>query len=351
MAVGAAGLWRNPTLKFEAEGVGGDLDLYDEAEYTIGILQQLLRGSKRRAEQHVAVQDVVIAGHLEAERRLGLERQVREAFVEVMAQQEIGSVRSEQIQLGRAFVEVARRRLDAGAGSELEVVQAELALDEIALAQTCCFGDLAAARARLSSLLGLPVEQLPALAGAYYELEVPGDPAVGLNHPALLRLEGEAARILAQAERARLTDKGDITLGFGIKHEAAEDLDTFVLSASMPLGFIRRGRAEYAAGLLKARAVQFEREEMRRQLLQEMDTLTEFHKGTIMEVTLTRDNLLPRAEEAYALSLEGYEAGRFSWLELIEAQQHLAEIRVRYIEALLEAHRIEAKLAEFRRDV
>ena len=349
-AVAAAGLWNNPALKMEAEGIGGDLDLYDEAEYTLGISQTFQRGGKRRIEKNVAVQAAGIAAHLQAEQALELDSQVREAFMSLMAQQEIGEVRNEQMELGRAFVEVARRRLAAGAGSELEVLQAELALDELALAQTCCFGDLAAARADLASLLGLAVDRLPRLTGAYYSMDTVEGCAVENTHPSLLRLDGEAERILAQAEQAGMSDKGDLTFGFAFKHEAADDLDTFVLSASIPLSFARRGRAEHAAGLLHASAVQYEREETRRRLQQELDVLVELHKGAVMEITLTRDNLLPKAEQAYVLSREGYEAGRFSWLELIEAQQHLAELRVRYIEALLSAHRIEAGLAKFRKE-
>jgi len=55
-------------------------------------------------------------------------------------------------------------------------------------------------------------------------------------------------------------------------------------------------------------------------------------------------------EEAYALSREGYEAGRYSWLELIDARQHLSELRIRHSEAVLGMHRIDADLSKFRKE-
>lgn len=350
-AVGAAGLWDNPMLGLEAEGVGGDLDLYQDAEYTIGIKQLFQFGGKLQMERTAAEQAVGVSTASAAESVLQLEIEVRLAFMELLSQQEIGIIRDEQMELARAFVEVATRRRDAGAGSELEKAQAELALEETTLAQTCCFGDVAAAKARLAALLGITPKQVAQLEGRYYEAGIYTDLSVYRSHPTLQRLEAEERRIRAVAARARSQDVSDLTLGAAFKHEAANDVSTFVLSASMPLNFNRRGRAEHAAGLMRADAIQAARAEAQRRLQQELDTLLELHKGAVMEVNLTRDKLMPKAEQAYALSSEGYEAGRFSWLELISAQQRLAEIRIRYIENLLTVHQIEAELMKFRKEV
>ena len=349
-AVAAAGLWNNPIVKLEAEGIGGDLDLYDDAEYTFGVHQEFLRGGKRDAERRVALHAVGIAAYAGEERGIELAVQVRRAFVELQAQQEVGKVRAEQLELGQAFVEVARRRFTSGAASQLELVEAELALEEIVLSQTCCFGDLAAAKARLAALIGVPAADLPALTGDYYDMASTVGLMVDTRHPTLMRLVTEADLARAAAEQAKAQDVSDITLGAGYKHEAVADINTFVFSASMPLTFTRRGRVEHAAGLLRVDALQAEREEALRALRQELSILVELHKGAVMETTLTRDKLLPKAEQAYALSREGYEAGRYSWIELITAQQHLSEIRIRYIEALLSVHRIEAELSKFMKE-
>ncbi len=349
-AIGAAGLWDNPALSIQAEGVGGDLDLYKDAEYTVGLKQKFQLGGKRSKERATAAHAVGVSRASAAEAVLQLETEVRHAFIDLLAQQEIGQVRDEQMELARAFVEVAKRRLEAGVGSELEKTQAELALEETTLAQTCCFGDVAAARARLAALLGLPAIEVTQVTGPYYAVEAYSALRVDRSHPSLKRLEAEEQRIRSKAERDRAKDVADITLGAAYRYEAAGDLDTFVLSASMPLSFNRQGRAEQAAGLIYADAVRAERAEALRRLQQKLDILQELHKGAVMEVNLTRDKLLPKAEQAHAISREGYEAGRFSWLELISAQQHLAEIRIRYIESLLAVHRIEAELEPFRKE-
>jgi cobalt-zinc-cadmium efflux system outer membrane protein len=348
--VDSVGLWSNPELKFEAEGVGGDLDGFDDTEYTVLLSQKFRRGGKRRHEREVALQSVGIAGHMFAERELALLAEVRLAFIEVITQQEIDKVRSEQEQLGRAFVKVATSRYETGGGGELEVVQAELALEEIILAQTCCFGDLKAARARLASLIGISVEELGILAGEYYELDSIRTAVIADSHPALLRLDAEIEVLRAQAMLDRSRDTADIKLGAGYRYEAADDNSSFVFGASIPLNFIRGGRAAQAVSLAHAEALEVRKTEVHRRLQQDLSVMAALYEGAKLEAAMVHDSLMPKAEQAYELSKAGYEAGRFSWIELISSQQHLADIRIRHIEALRDAHFARAEITKFMKE-
>lgn len=349
-AVDASGRWKNPMLQFEAEGVGGDLDGFNDTEYTIGVMQTFERGGKRKYDRAVARESIGIAFQAEAEKELALLAEVRLAFVEVMAQQEIGKVREEQEELGRAFVKVARARYKAGGASEMEVVQAELQLEEIILSQTCCFGDLEAARTRLASLVGIPENGMGELVSNFYALESIEPSAIAESHPTLRRMDARIAVVRAQARRAKAADATDVTIGAGYKYEAAIDVNTFVLGAEVPLNFVRPGRAAEAAALLQADALAAERNEVHRQLQRGLSVIAALYKGAKLEAELTRNQLIPKAQQAYELSKAGYEVGRYSWIELIASQQHLAEIRVREIEALKDAHLARAELYRFMKE-
>jgi cobalt-zinc-cadmium efflux system outer membrane protein len=268
-------------------------------------------------------------------------------FIELLAQQETGKVRSEQEQLGRAFVEVAQRRLEAGSGSELEVIQAQLELEKIRQAQTSYLGDIKAEQEKLASLLNMPVVALPEAIGPYYELDSVDALTLDDDYPALRRLAAEEEMLRAQALRDRADDIPDVTLGAGVRHESESNIDSFVVSASIPLTFNRRGRTLSAAGLLRAEAVLAKREETRRSLERELKSLKALYEGIRAQVEIGETQVIPSAEQAYELSRIGYEAGRFSWLELIAAQQNLAEIRINRIETLREAHLIRAELSKF----
>ncbi len=345
--VAATGRWKSPSLHFEAEGVGGDLDGFEETEYTLALKQTFERGGKRKNDRAVAQTSIGVAFEAEAEKELELMTAVRLAFIEVAYQQEVGKVRVEQEQLARAFVSVAAARHAAGGSSELEVVQAELALEEVLLSQTCCFGDLLAARVRLASLIGWPENEVDEVEAAYYELENPADSTLAESHPALRRVDALIAVSEARAAAAKSKDAADITLGAGYKYEAAGDVNTLVFGASMPLNFVRAGQAEQAATLVRADALRAERAEVRRTYQRRLSTLAAQYAGAKLEAEMTRDKLAPKAEKAYELSKAGYEAGRFSWIELIASQQHLAEIRARQIEALRDAHVARAELTKF----
>jgi len=346
-AVSASGLWSNPTLNFSAEGVAGDLDGVSETEYEVMLKQTFKRGGKRSLDRQMSSRAADMAVHSRAESELQLLSEVQYAFIDVFSQQEIGAIRSEQEQLGRAFVEVAKSRYEAGGASELDVVQAELSMEEVLLSQTCCFGDLEAARIRLASLVGVLEPAMEELTGNYYELEDVEDQPLADSHPVLLRMNAKVEMLRAKAARARATDAADITLGAGVKYEAAEGMNTFTLSASMPLNFVRGGRAAEAAALLDVEALAADYDEVRRESQQKLSRLVALYRGAKMEAEMTAERLVPKAQEAYDVSKAGYEAGRFSWVELIGAQQHLAEIRVRNVEALRDAHFAQAEIKQF----
>ena len=346
-AVAASGRWTNPVLDFEAEGIGGDLDGFNETEYTLSLWQTMERGGKRRHDRAVAVGSSSVALHASSENELALLADVRMAFIEVYAWQEIARVRAEQEELGRAFVDVAKRRYESGGGSELDVVEAQLALDETVLEQLCCTRGLMAERIRLASLIGIPEPELGELEHAYDDLPELDGTTLAQAHPSLQRLDAEIGLKRAEAARAKAGDASDITLGAGYRYDAESDMDTIVLGAQMPLNLIRKGRAAEAALLLQAEALQAERSEMDQLLRREWSSALARYDGARREAEVVRDRLVPKAERAYALCKEGYDAGRFSWYEPINAQKHLTEIRIREIEALRRAHQARAELSKF----
>jgi cobalt-zinc-cadmium efflux system outer membrane protein len=343
----ATGLWESPELEFETEGVGGDNNGFNDAEYTAGLKQTIPLGGKNKKERAAAQATIEVSTHASRQSVLELNEQVRETFIEVMMQQESGKVRSEQEQLGRAFVDVAKRRLQAGSGSELEVVQAQLELSKIRQAQSCCLGDLKAAQLKLASLLNVTTNEVAKVSMPYYELTSVDALALDKNFPLLRQYDAQAESLRAQARASAANDVPDITLGVGVRYEAESDINSFVFSASVPLSFNRRGRKQSAATLLEAEAIWTERAEAQRALKSELSSLKALYQGTEMQVKISKEQLIPSAEEAYKISLKGYEIGRFSWVELIAAQQNLADIKIEYIEYLREAHLISAKLSKF----
>ena len=343
-----AGLWENPEIEVEAEGVDGDNDGFNQAEYAVMLSQKIPFGGVSKNRRLVAGQ----LARMQAETVLGstraLDAQVRTAFSEAQAQQEILRIRRNQEKLGREFAEAAKKRHEAGGASELEAVQADLALEEILLEMKCCFGDMDSARKSLASVLGLPLEELNELSGDFYQLASAEKLTVDESHPALQWLSAQEEMTRAEARLAKIGNTRNLSLGAGVKYDAADEAQSFVVAASIPLSIRKTGRVENEAALLRAEALRAERDQMQRDLQRELDQVSLLYQSAATEAAQYEQRIIPKAEQAYALSRKGYEAGRYSWMELLEAQQNLAGIQIQYIEAVLEAQKAAATLTQFK---
>ncbi len=343
-AIEGTGLQINPRIEFETEELSADSGDFGEAEYTIGISRQLRHSKQRKAQRVVAREAANVALKTGAAAERWLLTQVRLAFFDVLAQQEAATIQADQQELGRAFIEVAERRYAAGAGSELEVVQAKLALQEIILAQACCLGELQAAVENLAALMGVSGDTLEKVGGSFYELESTDGLTLDDAHPALLRQDAAIKETRARAELARTQNGSNLKVGAGLSHAAGSNENAIKFAISMPLDWSNKGRIQQQAILLEADAAAARRDHILRRLQADLTSNVALYGGVTKEVEIIRDELIPMAEEAYELSRTGYAAGRFSWYELIAAQQHLADIRIRFIEAFKESHFIYARI-------
>ncbi|HYY12907.1 MAG TPA: TolC family protein, partial [Chthoniobacterales bacterium] len=65
---------------------------------------------------------------------------------------------------------------------------------------------------------------------------------------------------------------------------------------------------------------------------------------TADEIRVLRDSVLPGAEKSVAAMQAGYQAGRFSYLDINEARQTLAAARLQYLQALSDYHKAVAEI-------
>lgn len=326
-AVAAVGAWPDPELEVEVENLGGDYGVRGTGEYTVGLYQTIPLGGKRRKARRAAREAAQSVEYDAAERALALDEYIRRAYTEVAFLRMAVAMGREQDVFERALVEEARQRRVAGRGADLEVLQAELLLEENRLKRRGRKSELTAAEARLASLLGMAPSDLPDLVLPFREDDLLAFGAVGEDHPRLRRLGAEADAVRADAIHARSQDVVDVTFGAGYRHEAEEGIDSFLFSVSMPLSFARRGRADYAAGLLREEALRYEREAVCRELQADWTQAVVRVTSAMEQVQRLRTVLIPKADQAVVLVRTGYESGRFSWRELLVARQQLADLR------------------------
>lgn len=345
--VRAAGRWSNPELAFDAEGAGGDNNGFDRAEYTLGIAQEFPISGKTGNDREAARHAQQAATYATAHASLEFETTVRSAFIQVLAWQETVAVRNRQETLAQEFLAAVDTRHAAGGASELDRIQAEVQLEKVRLENQVAEKHLATARSTLAARLGVAASDMESLSGDLYEpMEMP-EVAVRDSLPSLQRFQALESQARAEGRRAMSMGIPDLTLGAGAKYEADGDIQTYTFGASIPLPVFGTGRAESAAAGFRADALNAEHEKARRELQQELTEAAAEYETASAEALRYKQILIPMAEKAYGLGRDGYEAGRYSALELISVQQNLVESNLRYIEALRSARLAQTQLIKF----
>ncbi len=341
-----AGLRPNPGLAIDLENFSGDLPGFNESETSIQISQRLETGGKRGARVAVAEADRALIGRDLEAARLDLVRDVRSDFALALATQRRLALADETLAIAREVAATAQRKVEAGALPAVEATRARVAISA---------AEIETERAR--GLVQIAIERLALnWGGSPLPEQVEGDLDSLTTVPTLdslvVHLAGnpDLARWtnLAEYHRARLQfeqslKSPDLSIGGGYRRFAADDNGAFLLSISvdLPLGTRTRDPCERhrptPAGSL------FEFEQARRVLERDLREHAARLRIAQGEVRGLRLNVLPGAQEVYEGVRQGYEQGRFTYLDVLEARRSLALVRESEITALseLEQSRIE----------
>jgi cobalt-zinc-cadmium efflux system outer membrane protein len=342
-----AALWENPELEVEAEGLGGDNSGLDSAEYTALISQEFPMFGKLHRDRAVAGYAADAARFNVQETALDFEVRVRKAFVNLQAAEHIDEIRAQQLRLAEDFLKTARKRHEAGAASEMEVLRAEMELEEKAGEKTAAGKRLEAARNRLARLSGVP--DIGKTEGDFFQtLEVSDVFSLKSSHPVLQRFQTLEKQADAEFLREKLAWLPDVTLSAGARYEEDGNVHTYLVGAAFPLPLFNRGQAGRAAALFRAETARAETELVRRELELELAELIAEFETASAEALRVREQRLPKAERAAELCREGYSSGRYGWMEMIEMQQLLEETRVQNAEAQREAWMAHIELSKFK---
>lgn len=166
-----------------------------------------------------------------------------------------------------------------------------------------------------------------------------------LSSPELDRLEAERRAQLARVELERASAKPDVTWSIGARKYGFQDDAAVVGGISIPLGTASRAEANVASAQANVRRVTAEAEAARQQLLRDVMSYRRASlsaRDAIEEIDAT---LIPAAENALQLARDGYQRGAFSYLEIIDAQRVLTELREARLSHLLTYSLNEAALS------
>lgn len=367
-------------LGFERERESGESPGLGTAETTIALSQVIELGGKRMKRVRLAETERALAQWDYEAARVEVLGGVAGAFVALLGAQERLRLQEELAELALQAQETAAARVEAGKASPLELTRAETELAAVEIARAAAQHDVAAARIRLAASYGAETPEFERAAGTLEDAAAPPSLETLLaaveRNPDLARWADEMAqrRAVLALEQAQRTP--DIEVGAGFRTQGVDDTDVEAWEAglspdALSFGF-RRGHAEVSPdrvnSLVLAAAVplpvfnrnqgaireaehRVEQTSARRQdaELRVRSALRAAHEELLRAAETARRiraDILPRAQDAFERTEEGYREGKFGYLDVLFAQRTLFDVRQQYTESLIDYH---AALADVER--
>ncbi len=313
--------------------------------------QEIELGGKRRRRVELSQAELDAAeAQLRREERL-LFAQVKVAFVEALRAQELLDVEQANIELARTLAAVARKRLERGAATQIEV---NLALAQMGRDERTFYlaeGAHSQARAFLAQTIGLDPTDPPEAAG---QLEAP--PA---DLPSVTELVGTALErredlkslrhTLRAAQAQRKVAKREIVpdlhlVAFYEKEERTDRIAGASVGIRIPIFNHNRGAIAEAEALQRQARAEGEAAELRvRQEVVSAVSRYQAAAASAQGFKLVIGNL----RENLDLLQRSLEAGKIGWAEILVFRRAFTEAQRDYVETLADARfaSIELELA------
>jgi cobalt-zinc-cadmium efflux system outer membrane protein len=345
-----AGLLPNPELTVEMENFAGSGEFsgLDAAESTVSLGQLVELGGKRGKRRTAAALEAKLAGWDYEAKRLDVLTDTAKAFVEVLASQERLTQATELAALAERFFQTVRARVEAGKVSPVEQTRAQVAVAAARLDAGRAERSLAAARQSLAALWGEGEPVFSRAVGALADMQ-PVTPLTRLaaqieQNPDLARWATETEQRRAGLALARAGAIPDLTVGLGVRNDQVSGDSALVAGVSIPLPVFDRNQGGVAAARAALNKACHEQQSARSQALASLGASYRDLASAYAEGITLKGQILPAAESAFEAATLGYQAGKFGFLEVLDAQRTLFEVRGQYLEALTNYHQARAEV-------
>ena len=328
-----AGIRPNPELAVEVQNFlgTGALSGIKGLETTLQLSQLIDLGGSRARRVDAAEGERALAGADYETKRIEVLAEVARRFIEAVADIERLATARRAREIGEQTVATVRQRVAAAVSSPLDLHKARTALARLQIDEEHAEHELAAHRQSLAAVLG---EAEPTFGPTQADLlRLPAVPAFVVlaarleQSPALARFSVEARWREAQVRLAQSLRRSGMRVSGGLRRVEGTDDFGFVAGISLPLsvrdqqhGAIREARERQAQ---LAAFTEAQRLEMRATLFEVYQEM--LHARTAL--TQLQQEIIPLADETLALADQGYRAGRFSLLELLDAQKTFVDLR------------------------
>ena len=339
-----AGALPNPEISIEADNIYGDgpYEGMDSAEITYGVSQLIELPGKRGNRVRLADAERTKTHYARDSARLDLIRDVTIAYSEVTAAQQEVVILEEERNLAFEVYESVSAKVQAGKVPPIQKNKAQIELSSSDIALERARRNLSAREKVLESLMGGEIGRFKVSIDSLPELTEPQPYEVYHSRlqqtPDFKSLDADVLQAKAGLSLEKANSFPDPTLNFGIKNFEEDDTEAFVAGLSFPLPVfnmnrtgIKRAGHELNATILDQRGSQLA-------LGATLVSVYSDFSSAFNEARALKTSVLSGAEDAFRFAREGYEAGKFDYLEVLDAQRTLFDARKQLNQSILDYH-------------
>lgn len=350
-----AGLLPNPEIEVEVENFGGSrsedtpngrsekLKRFNGAETTVALSQLIELGGKRSKRKRVAESEHSLRTWDLEVKRLDTITEVSGAFINLLALQERMELTNGLVDLSQNVYNTVSERVKAGKVSPIEATRAQTALSTIQIEQERVTRELETGRRQLAATWGGNDPGFQRVTGNLEAITAPPPYEFLLarieQNPDIARWDDE----LGQRESVLSLEKSqrypDITVAGGIKYLEESNDQTYLMRLSLPIPLLNRNQGAVREAFYNLQKARDERTAAEVKIRTALDETYQTLLFTHTEITALRDTILPGAESAFNATNEGYRAGKFSYLDVLDVQRSLFDAKDTYINSLLAYHK------------
>lgn len=339
-----SGLFPNPELAFELEGFGGNgpFSGTENAERTFSLKQEILLGGKIKKRRQIA------SGELEnIEWRLkSLEQDIRKgvahAFINLLGAQKALALQQDLVRLSKQVYETVKQKVDAGKVSAVEAIKADIEVKNNRQAMQSLERRMERSRKSLASFWGCTAPDFSAVVGRLENLpELPDFEHLAVmlrENPDIRRLDTETEYQRARLDLAMSQRIPDLTLSGSYRDVPETDDYAFVFEIAVPLKIFDRNQGNIEAARQSLKQVDHHQAAILNAQQRKLNAAFQDALARRDEIDALKQEIIPATRRVFSAKQEGYQSGKYTYLELLDAQRTLFESQKRYNDAMADYH-------------
>jgi cobalt-zinc-cadmium efflux system outer membrane protein len=357
-----AGAWPNPVIGYIGEEISPG-DIIRWGEHGAFVEQTIVLGGKLRLNRAVFEREIARAESLVDVQQQRVLTSVRSLFYDVLSTERRVDVLERLAQLAAEAVDISRQLFNTGAADRPDVLESEIEARRTRLELTESKNHLHRVRQQLAAMAGDQTIAIRRLVGsidtAIPELEHDTTLRTLLDRsPEMRAVRAASERARAVVARARRETFPDLFLRGGLAYNR-ELLEEVAAGARRPVGWealaeagvsiplFNRNRGGIAAARAEEARAEAERRRVELDLQSRLATVFDEYLTALRASEVYRDEVVPRADEAYRLYLARYREMAAAFPQVVVAQRTLFQMSVEYLDNLEDAWRAALRLQGF----